>query len=92
MMHRETKFHVHGLRRLLCSTSSITALELDHHAFNCAHMKHFLGTLSAYKRLTKLSMIDFAIAENAGRLFEQYMRMYDPANALRELHISITRI
>jgi hypothetical protein len=90
--HQETKFHVHGLRRLLCATSSIKALELDHHAFNCNHMKHLLGTLSAYKRLTKLSITRFAIAESAGRLFEQYMRMYDPANSLRKLHISITRI
>jgi hypothetical protein len=80
------------LRSLLCPASSITALELYHHAFNCAHMKHLLGTLAAYKRLTKLSMTDFVIAENAGRLFEQYMRMHDPANSLRELHISITRI
>jgi hypothetical protein len=92
MMQRETKFHVHGLRRLLCSTSSIKVLELEHHAFNYNHMKHLLGTLSAYKRLTKLFMTDFIIAENAGRLFEQYMRVYDPANSLRELHISITRI
>jgi hypothetical protein len=59
MEHRETKHHVHGLRRLMCSTSSIQALELDHHGFDRVHMKHLLGTLSAYKRLTKLSITDF---------------------------------
>jgi hypothetical protein len=56
------------------------------------HMKHLLRTLSAYKRLTKLCMTGFAITEAAGHLFEKYMRGYDPANALRELHISITRM
>jgi hypothetical protein len=34
-------------------------------------MKHLLGILSVYKRLTKLSMTDFTISQNAGRSFEQ---------------------